>query len=95
MSIKLIISFEVNNNDLAEFEGILKKVKFDLPKVNGCLGVSIYKSKSSVNKFTLVETWETKGDHERHVDHLVEDGSWDAISRLLSSPPTSDYFTEM
>ena len=95
MNIKFIISFEVNNNDLSKFEEILNSVKSELPKVNGCLGVSIYKSSASLNEFTLVETWKTKEDHEKHVDHLVKEGSWETISKLLLSSPKSDYFTEV
>jgi quinol monooxygenase YgiN len=80
---------------LAEFAGLMNSVKTDLPDVEGCQDVSIYKNLSSSNMFTLVEKWETKKHHENHLARLSEDGTWEFISNHLSEAPESDYYVQL
>jgi len=95
MNTNVIVSFEVKTEKLAEFTKILNSVKTDLPKVKGCISVNIFKNSSVANKFTLVETWETKELHQTHSDKLAKDGTWDTIASHLSKDPESGYFTQL
>ena len=95
MNTNVIISFEVKAKKVAEFTKILESVKTDLPKVEGCISVNIFKSSSVSNKFTLVETWETKELHQAHIGRLSKNGTWDMIASHLSKDPESDYFTQL
>lgn len=92
MNTNVIVRFEVKTEKVAEFTKILDSVKTDLPKINGCISVNIFKSSSVTNKFTLVETWETKESHQTHIGNLSKDGTWDMIASNLSKDPESDYF---
>ena len=95
MSINVIVSFDVKMKKIGEFTKILDSVKINLPKVEGCICVNIFKCSSVPNKFTLVETWETKELHQTHISKLSKDGSWDMIASHLSKDPESDYFTQL
>ena len=92
MSVNVIVSFEAKKEKIDEFNKIMSSVKTDLPKVNGCISVDIFKSSTNEYKFTLVETWESKELHQTHIDKLSKDGAWEMIASHLSKDPTSDYF---
>ena len=95
MSIVVIVSFESKEDKVNDFVKILEGVKTELPKVNGCIGVNVFHSASMTNKFTLVETWESKELHQANLDNLSKDGTWDTIASHLSKDPSSDYFTQL
>lgn len=95
MKTNVIVSFEVKNEKVVEFTKILNSVKTDLPKVEGCLGVDVFKSSTVVNRFTLVEEWETKELHQIHLNKLSKDGTWNIIASHLSKDPESDYFIQL
>ena len=95
MNTNVIVNFKVKMEKVAEFTKILDSVKTDLPKVKGCISVNIFKNTSTANKFTLVETWETKELHQTHIDKLAKNGAWDVIALHLSKDPESGYFTQL
>lgn len=92
MSVTLIIHFEVKKDKQEEFTNIMGSVKKDLPSVNGCINVGIFKNVTKPQNYTLVETWDSREHHEQHVNQLIESGSWGHISALLAKDPLSDYF---
>jgi len=94
MSIIVIVSFETKEEKVFDFSKILENVKTDLPKVEGCLGVNVYQNSSTLNQFTLVETWESKELHQINLDKLAKNGTWDTIASHLSKEPDSDYFIQ-
>ena len=77
------------------FNIIMNSVKTDLPKIEGCRAVTVYRSSTDESKFTLVETWESKEQHQAHLNKLTTDGTWDMIASQLSHEPESDYFFEI
>ena len=92
MSIKCIIHFNVKNEMKSGFFNIMNNVKSELPLVNGCLGVNIHNSIENPNLYTLVETWETREQHEQHIKNLFDSGQWETINQLLVTDPISGYF---
>lgn len=92
MSISFIIQFKVKSDKRADFFDIISSVKSDLPEVKGCLGVLIYGVDDKSN-YTMVETWESKGLHEKHVEGLINSGVWNSIADHLSEDPISNYYT--
>lgn len=95
MNAVVIVSFEAKEDKINDFEKILEGVKIELPKINGCIGVNVFQSSSMANKFTLVETWESKELHQANLDNLSKNGTWDTIASNLSKDPLSDYFTQL
>jgi len=92
MSISFIIQFKVKNDKRAAFFDIMSNVKSKLPEVKGCLGVLIHGVEDQSN-YTMVETWQSKEFHEKHVEGLVSTGVWDSIVEHLSEDPKSGYYT--
>ena len=95
MSINVIVNFNVKNNKISEFKNILSSVKTELPQVEGCYSVEIFKNTDAIGLFTLVETWETKQLHKNHISKLIEEGTWDFISGHLTAEPTSSYYKSL
>ncbi len=95
MSVNVIITFVAKKEKIDEFNDMMNSVKTDLPKVDGCRAVVVFRSSTDANKFTLVETWESKELHQAHLDKLTTDGTWDMIASQLSNEPESDYFFEI
>lgn len=95
MSNNVIVHFNVKENKLPDFIEVMQSVKSDLPKIEGCISVDIFRNRDNTNLFTLVETWETVQHHQKHIAKLLEDGSWDFISGLLSKEPESAYYEQL
>jgi quinol monooxygenase YgiN len=91
MSINVIVNFNVKSNKLIEFTEILNNVKTELPKVEGCLEINIFRNSSNENIFTLIEIWDTKLNHQNHINKLIADGSWELILKHLATDPISSY----
>jgi quinol monooxygenase YgiN len=95
MCIKVIVRFNVKSSKLDDFTQIMENVKLDLPNVEGCHDVKIYKGSANANLFTLVETWKSKQLHQKHIAKLTADGVWRFISEHLSAEPESDYYRQL
>ncbi len=94
MPITFIIHFEAKKENLEDFINLMTAVKKDLPRIDGCIDVSIFKSITEPHNFTLIETWESQKHHRQHINYLVESGSWAHISTLLEKEARSGYFNE-
>jgi len=70
----------------------MSNVKLELLEVKGCLGRLIHGVDDKSN-YTIVETWQSKEFHEKHVKDLVSTGIWDSIVEHLSEAPISGYYT--
>ncbi len=92
MNVVIVVNFETKPENVDAFTKILESVKTDLPNVEGCVSVNIFKSSSANNQFTLLEVWKSKALHQAHIDNLSENGTWDTIASHLLKDPTSDYF---
>ena len=88
-----LITFRAKEDQLEAFEVLLKSVKEELPAVEGCNGVSVFRHSEDGTAFTLVEDWSCKACHEAHVDGLVASGAWEQIEALLLEAPNGRYLT--
>lgn len=95
MSVIVIVQFKALAEKQAAFQAIMETVKTDLPKVPGCLGVSVMNDIDDPRRFTLVETWESQDRHKAHIESLIADGSWTGIESHLDDQPSSGYFHQM
>lgn len=73
----------------------MSSVKKDLPDVEGCHAVEIFNDIKNPHQYTLVESWAEKKLHEKHIQNLIESGSWKAISGLLATEPAGAYFNQL
>lgn len=92
MSTTVIITFTANPDRLVAFAKILAEVKTELPKVDGCIAVSIFNDVRNPYVFTLVETWHSEAAHQKHIDGVVSSGGWSHIASHLARDPGSSYF---
>ncbi|WP_282605513.1 putative quinol monooxygenase [Pelagibius sp. Alg239-R121] len=90
-----MITFRVKEEHVEAFETQLKLVKEELPAVEGCNGVSVFRHSEEGTVFTLVEEWEGKVYHARHVDGLVAAGAWAEIETMLEEAPNGRYMTRL
>lgn len=94
MSLHFIISFQVQQQKRQAFEDLLHQVKTDLPKVEGCTGVTILSNLEDPTHFTLVETWESREQHQANSQKLAASGDWDYILGLLDEEPSGIHYKE-
>ena len=92
MSVTFIVNFKVKDEKLSGFLKIMGDVKSELPKTEGCMGVTIHNSINYPSNFTVVERWKSKEYHEKHVKILLDTSAWDRISSHLVCDPVSDYY---
>ena len=92
MAIKVVVHFKALKDKQEAFESIMRSVATELPGVSGCHGVEVLRDRDDACHFTLVENWENEAIHKAHIDGLVADGTWAAISSHLAEDPASGYF---
>lgn len=90
----VIITFDVKEEKLDSFRGIMSDVKSSLPQVDGCSSVTVYNDVENPAVFTLVESWDSQQAHQSHIDSVVQSGDWDFIASHLKADPVSSYFQE-
>ena len=95
MPVDFIIHFKAQAAKQAEFQAVMETVKAGLPKVSGCLAVSVMQSVEDPCLFTLVETWQDRNRHQAHIETLTADGTWASIESHLEDQPVSDYFQRL
>jgi quinol monooxygenase YgiN len=95
MSVNLLINFYAKPERLNAFQELLQGVKTGLPTVEGCRGVRIYHNLDHPLMFTLVETWDSKEQHARHIKDVVDSGQWAQLAEHLSAEPSSSYYAEV
>ncbi len=95
MSVNVVVLFKALAEKQAAFQAIMESVKTDLPKVPGCLGVSVMQDLEDPCRFTLVETWENSDKHKSHIANLIADGTWACIESHLDEQPVTGYFRQM
>ena len=92
MPVYLIIRFEANTDNLAEFAAIMEGVESAMQEEPGFLSATVYQEADDETVFTLIELWQTRALHEEHYDRIVESGDWGHIKSLLRSEPQMGYF---
>lgn len=90
--IHFLITFEIKPNATIAFETMLTALKVELPNVEGCQGLRIFKhDEEAQSVFTLLETWDDKSLHQAHVTYLQDSGDWEKIEAMLVATPTGQY----
>jgi len=95
MDAHLIITFTVKTDRVTAFSEIMRQVKSDLPKIDGCKAVRIFNDKSNACVFSLIETWTSEERHKAHIDSFMKSGGWDHLSSHLACDPVSSYHREI
>ncbi len=90
-----IIHFHAAEAKLSEFQGAMQQLGTELPKVAGCTAVAVYQDRDDSSRFTVVESWNSADEHQRHVESLLADGTWNQLASLLRSEPSSNYFNPL
>ena len=49
--------------------------------------IECYESEDNPNQIIIWQKWDSKADHESYVKHRHDDGSFDFLGELISSPP--------
>ena len=95
MGVSLIIRFNAKPERANAFRELMHGVKAALPEVTGCRGARVYNDLDDPLGFTLVETWDSKELHARHIKTVVDSGQWAQILEHLSTEPTSAFYREL
>ncbi len=88
-NVKVVVTFDVLEEKLEIFEGIMTSLKTDLPKVDGCNSIVIHRDQDDACVFVLVEDWDNRETHDAHIATVVESGGWATIEAMLKSAPVT------
>ncbi|MEP6720820.1 MAG: antibiotic biosynthesis monooxygenase [Variovorax sp.] len=89
--INVIITFEAKPERASAFAELMQQVKQSLPSAQGCRGVQLFGHGDNACVFTLVESWESRGQHQAHIAGVVSSGAWEAMAAELAREPVSCY----
>ncbi len=91
----VIVTFKAKTDRIAEFTSLMESVKNDLPSIDGCDSVCIYKHNDDAETFTLIENWRNEELHSDHISGLVKSGAWAKIEAMLSEPPSTQFSIQL
>lgn len=95
MTIQVLVSFCVRRDKLAAFQQLMRQVNDALPKVAGCEAVRVMHDVSDPTRYTLLESWRSRAEHEAHLAALDASGDWARLREHLDADPTSAYLTQL
>lgn len=95
MNTIFIVEFDTKPECLADFEAVMRQVKHDLPRAEGCKGVEIMQNQTDITRLVVIEKWTDQAAHQHHVNSLKKAGVWDDILTLLSSEPKGEYYQQL
>ncbi len=87
--LRVVITFEVLEDKLEMFGGVMTSMKTDLPQAEGCNGLVIHKDRANPFVFVLVEDWDSEELHDAHIAKVVAAGGWDVLLTMLKGEPVT------
>lgn len=90
-AIQLIIRFNVAEDSLDDFLGIMTDINSLMAGEEGFIDAVVYRNVDDPLAFTLVEAWATRGHHEEHFQRIDASGDWAEIVAMLTSYPAMSY----
>ena len=95
MSTTFIVHFHTRPECTAGFAATLPFVREQLPQVDGCIDVQVFRNEAEPDRFCLVERWESKAQHETHMANIAASGRWQQVLDQLAEDPRTAYFQEI
>ena len=62
---------------------------------NGCKSLEMFEARENPNKVVIWQDWESKETQESYIKHRHDDGTFDLLTPLMSSPPDINPIKEM
>jgi quinol monooxygenase YgiN len=94
MSITLLVTLVAKPASIGEIAQVMTEVKDYLPKIDGCESVRIVRDLDEPARFSLIESWSSRGHHETYQRSIAESGGWGHILEHLASEPVSTYYED-
>lgn len=95
VSTTFIVHFHTRPEFTTAFAATLPSVREQLPQVDGCIDVQVFRDEADPDRFCLIERWESKAQHETHMSNIVASGRWQQVLDQLAEPPRTSYFQEI
>ena len=92
MSFKLLVKFNVKEDQVASFVEIMQGAKDRISKADGCGGVDVLLSADVPGKVVLSEIWDSKELHDQYAEKMRASGAFDKMAAFLVGPPESELF---
>lgn len=94
MPITLLVTLVAKPSSMDEIARVMTEVKDYLPKVAGCESVRIVRDLDEPARFTLIESWSSRQEHEAYQRGVAESGGWGHILEHLAADPVSTYYED-
>ena len=92
MAVKVLIDLKVQPEKIDELINVLKDAIYpDTRKYEGNIDIDTYQNQDIPTDLRILETWESRGHHEKYFAWRQERGDLDTLGSFLSAPPTVAY----
>ena len=89
----VIVTFHPRPEHEETFHDAMLSVRRDLPTVQGCNGVQVFRHHSDRAKYTLVESWQDQQSHSDHIDQFIASGAWKNLEEMLFEAPSTSFLS--
>jgi len=93
MSVTRINEFEAIGSKSEELYDFLKSLMSYISSSEGCLSVDLLRHKEELNKFVVIEKWESVEFHQKSIQDYPQE-KMQAVMALFSTPPKGSYYKE-
>ena len=92
MSYQMLVTFNVDSENVARFLEIMQMAKSQIAGAEGCDSVELLHSTENPGKVMLSETWQSKELHDAFAEKMQAAGSLDALASFLVGKPEPELF---
>ncbi|MCG8313507.1 MAG: antibiotic biosynthesis monooxygenase [Pseudomonadales bacterium] len=92
MSYQMLVTFNVDGENIDRFLEIMQMAKSQIASAEGCDSVVLLHSTENPGKVMLSEAWQSKELHDAFAEKMQSAGSLDALARFLVGKPEPELF---
>ena len=92
MGILVILEAQVKPENVSDMKSFLAEGLVGIRAEDGCQEIHAYSNTEDSGNIVLVELWDSRAHHEKHLARATETGSMNKAAAMLTGPPVIRYY---
>lgn len=90
-----IIQLEAKENKIDALKNLVLRIQEEVKQCPGNQSVRAVQHNDIRTRFTLIEVWDSKAEHEKYLQQVAKNGVLETAAELLAKPFQGTYHTEI
>lgn len=92
MAVTVTLGLQIKLDRLDEFKNVLREILPDTRAFSGCQDIRVIENQDSPGSITILEGWDPKENHIRHMTWRTEIGTMEALAGFVEAEPAITYY---